>query len=216
MTHHVAPDRADGAHLAEHELVDALDGTLDARRLAHAAGCPACAKQLEELRAFTSDVAAVDVPEPPAFFWNQLTARVRASIADEPRPGPWALAWRRWSRPAIAIAAAVAIAGTIASVTGLWPTRSNPSEPPALARQGHDDGAAVDDVFTEIDNDEAWALVRSLAEDLDREQMEGVGVSARPGAADYLTTALTAAERVELARLLQEQLKGRRLPDSAS
>jgi hypothetical protein len=216
MSHRAADRGPAGPHLAGHELVDALEGTLDPRRVAHASSCPACTMQLDELRAIVSEAGTVDVPEPPAFFWNQLSARVRASITDEPLPGPWSLAWRRWSRPAMAIAAAVVIVGAIASVAGLWPRSSNTSEPPAIALQAQDDSDAGEDLFAEIDNDEAWALVRTLAEDLDHDQMEGEGVSARPGAANRLTSELTAAERVELARLLEEQLKGRTIPDSAS
>jgi hypothetical protein len=205
-----------GPHLVDHEFVDALEGTLDARRLAHVSGCPSCTTQLEEFRVIAGDAGAAEVPEPPAFFWNQLSARVRASIAEEPRPGSWSLAWRRWSRPATAIAAAVAIAGIIVSVTGLWPRSSSNAEPAAAALQIQDDGDAGEDVFAEIDSDEAWALVRALAEDLDHDEMEGEGVSARPGAANYLTSELSAAERIELARLLEEQLKGRTIPGPAS
>ena len=216
MSRFTAGDAAAGPHLAGHELVDALDGTLDSRRLAHAAGCPTCSKQVEELRAIAGDVAAVGVPEPPAFFWNQLSARVRAAVAEERLPGPWSLAWRRWGRPALPIAAAVVIAGTIASLTGLWPSRSGTSPPPpAVALQTQDDLEPDENVFAQIDNDEAWALVRTLAEDLDHDEMEGEGVSARPGAADHLASELTAAERIELARLLQEQLKNQP-SDSAS
>ena len=216
MSHRGAHEGPAGPHLGGHELVDALEGTLDARRLAHASSCAACTAQLDELRAVASEAAAVDVPEPPAFFWNQLSARVRASIAEEPLPGPWSMAWRRWSRPAIAIVAAAVIVGTVASLTGLWPQTSSTSRPPAVVLQTQDDDEAGEDVFAEIDSDEAWALVRTLAEDLDHEQMEGEGVSARPGAANRLTSELTAAERIELARLLEEQLKGRTVPDSAS
>jgi len=206
-----------GPHLVDHEFVDALEGTLDARRLAHVSGCPSCTTQLEEFRVIAGEAGAAEVPEPPAFFWNQLSARVRASIAEEPRPGSWSLAWRRWSRPATAIAAAVAIAGIIVSVTGLWPRSSSNAEPPAAAAlQIQDDGDAGEDVFAEIDSDEAWALVRALAEDLDHDEMEGEGVSARPGAANYLTSRLSATERIELARLLEEQLKGRTIPGPAS
>jgi hypothetical protein len=204
-------------HLAGHELVDALDGTLDAGRLAHVSGCPSCTAHLEEIRAIAGEAQAVDVPEPPAFFWNQLSARVRASIAEEPLPRSWSLRWRRWNRPACAIAAVVVIAGILASVTALRPRSSDNAEPPAAAAlQIQDDGDAGEDVFAEIEADEAWALVRALAEDLDHDQMEGEGVSARPGAANYLTSELTAAERIELARLLEEQLKGRIIPDPAS
>jgi hypothetical protein len=172
---------------------------------------------MEEFRAIAGEAGAADVPEPPAFFWNQLSARVRASIAEEPQPGSWSLSWRRWSRPAAAIAAAVVVAGIVVAVTGLWPRTATSSEPPvAAALQIQDDGDAGEDVFAEIDTDEAWALVRALAEDLDRDEMEGEGVSARPGAVNYLTSELSAAERIELARLLEEQLQGRTIPGPAS
>ena len=205
-----------GPHLAAHEFVDALDGTLDARRVAHLSSCPTCTTQLEEFRAIASEAGGANVPEPPAFFWNQLSARVRASIAEEPLPGSRSLAWRRWSRPAAAIAAAVVVVGAIVLLSGLWPRSANNAEPPAATLLVQDDGAAGEDVFAEIDNDEAWALVRALAEDLNHDEMEGEGVSARPGSANSLTTGLTAAERIELARLLEEQLKGRTIADPAS
>ena len=215
MSHRAASGPAE-PHLAEHELVDALEGTLDPQRRAHVSSCRDCAAHVDELRAIASDAATLDVPEPPAFFWSQLSARVRASIAEEPQPGPWSLAWRRWGRPAIAIAAVAVIAGTIASLGGFRARNSGASAPPAVALQSLDDADVGEDVFAEIDNDEAWALVRTLAEDLDHDDLEGEGVSARPGAADHLTSELTAAERIELVRLLQEQLKGRTLPESAS
>ena len=203
-------------HLADQELVDALDGTLDARRLAHVSTCASCTMQLEEFRTIAGEAGAAGVPEPPAFFWTQLSARVRASIAEEPR-GSWSLSWRRWSRPAAAIAAAVVVAGIVVPVTGLWPRTATNSEPPvAAALQIQDDGDAGEDVFAEIDTDEAWALVRALAEDLDHDEMAGEGVSARPGAVNYLTSELSAAERIELARLLEEQLQGRTIPGPAS
>jgi hypothetical protein len=215
MSQGAARDTAAGPHLAAHELVDALDGTLDPRRLAHAASCRTCSDEVEELRAIAGGVAGVEVPEPPAFFWNQLSARVRAAVAEEQLPGPWSLAWRRWGRPALAIAAAVVIVGTVVSLTGLWPSSSGTSAPPPAVAQIQDDREPDEDVFAQIDNDEAWALVRTLAEDLDHDEIEGEGVSARPGAADHLASELSAAERIELARLLQEQLKNQS-SDSAS
>ena len=129
------------------------------------------------------------------------------AVAEEQLPGPCAREWRRWSRPAFAVVAAVVIVGTIAAVTGVWPSGSGTSERPAVSLQTQDDVEPREDVFAQIDNDEAWALVRALAEDLNHDEIEGEGVSARPGAADHLTSELTAAERIELAPLLQEQLK---------
>ena len=56
----------------------------------------------------------------------------------------------------------------------------------------------------------------SLAEDLDDEQMDDEGVSAGSGAAERMTLQLTEAERVELARLLQEQLRLAGVSESVS
>lgn len=216
MSHRAATGGPEEPHLAGHELVDALEGTLDPRRLAHVSICRACATQVDELQAIAGDVATLDVPEPPAFFWSQLSARVRASIAEEPQPGPWALAWRRWGRPAIAIGVVAMIAGTLASLGGFLSRNSGTSVPPAVTLQSLDDADAGENVFAEIENDEAWALVRTLAEDLDHDDLEAQGVSAPPGAADDLALELSAAERIELVRLLDEQLKSRTLPESVS
>ena len=82
---------------------------------------------------------------------------------------------------------------------------------------GADAGAdALADDTIDFESDEAWALVQALAEDLDDEQMNDEGVSAGSGAAERMTLQLTEAERVELARLLQEQLRLAGVSESAS
>src|SRR4051812_36283618 len=58
----------------------------------------------------------------------------------------------------------------------------------------------------DLDADDAWALVRTLAADLDDDEMRDEGVSAGEDAVEHLTSQLTDAERTELARLLREQL----------
>ena len=180
-------------------------------RLAHASSCVlhgAIGMNCER-----SPKRPVDVPEPPAFFWSRLSARVRASIAEEPLRGLVVLAWRRWSRPAIAIAAAVVIVEQSRLDRGCGRgTRAR--EPPAVALQTQDDGEAGEDVFAEIDNDEAWALVHACRGSR-HEQRRG-GRLRTAGSSQPPDLQLTAAERIELARLLEEQLKGRRIPDSAS
>ena len=75
-----------------------------------------------------------------------------------------------------------------------------------IAVPAHLDAVAGEDM-PDLDADEAWALVRSLAADLDEDQMDAEGVSPGAGAAERLTQQLTEAERIELARLLQEQLR---------
>ena len=202
-----------GGHLADLEIVDALEGTLTPSRAEHVASCADCARQIEELSAIAGDAAAVkkDVPEPPAFFWTQFSANLRAAVAREPLPGR-RFAWMYgWTRSTFATAAvAIVVIAVMPLVTRL--SRSDaPSESTAVsmtapASEGVD---PVGDVFADIDQDEAWAVVRSLAEDLDQHEMDQEGVSARPGSAEHLTLGLSDPERVELARLIEEQLKGR-------
>ena len=72
------------------------------------------------------------------------------------------------------------------------------------------------DETLDLDSDEAWALVRSLAEDLDEDQMDAEGVSLGAGAAERLALQLSDVERAELARLLQEQLRTSGAPESSS
>ena len=201
-----------GAHLADHEVVDAIEGTLTPSRAAHAASCADCARQIDELRAIAADAAAVnkDVPEPPAFFWTQFSANLRAAVAREPLPGrrfAWMYGWTRSSY------AAAAVAMVVIAMMPLMTWLSRPDAPSestvsmtAPASEGVD---PVGDVFADIDQDEAWAVVRSLADDLDQHQMDHEGVSARPGSAEHLTLSLSDPERVELVRLIEEQLKGR-------
>ena len=109
-----------GRHLAEPEFVDALDGTLAPRPAAHVASCPACAAQVEDLRAIAAGRAQADVPEPPPFFWNQLSARVRARSPKKRPPGRASLAWPRW-----AFAAAAGIAVVVLAVVSL---RNSPED----------------------------------------------------------------------------------------
>ena len=201
-----------GSHLADYEVVDALEGTLADARAAHIAACPACAAQLDDLRAIAARAAGGEVPEPPAFFWNQLSARVRAAVAEEsPTPRP-VLTWGRWLRPAIAAAAVLIALGWTLS-QGRQPT--DPPVAPAVAMRTSDDADLGGDA-TDIEQDEAWAVVRTLAEDLDQEQMDVEGVSVTPGSAEHLAQGLSDPERSELARLLAEQLKGRIIPETVS
>jgi hypothetical protein len=203
-------------HLAVHELVDALDGTLDGGRAAHIAECPACAAQIEDLRAIAARAADVDIPEPPAFFWNQLSARVAAAVEAESPAGAGFLAWRQWRRPAVVLTAAAVLIALVSTLAGVWPDRSADRVPPGVALHTPDDAAIAGDMLTDIEQDEAWAVVRTLAEDLDPDEMTIEGVWARPGSTEHLTLGLSDPERIELARLLEEQLKGRTLPESVS
>jgi hypothetical protein len=202
-----------GQHLTESEFVDLFDDTLAPVRREHVESCAACAAQAADLAMSAQGVEQADVPEPPPFFWTQFSARVGEAVSNEavrPRIG------RSWW----AFAAAAGIAVVALAVVSLRnsPEDASVAAPVAVTRTaGVDTGAdALADDTSDFESDEAWALVRALAEDLDDEQMNDEGVSAGSGAAERMTSHLTEAERVELARLLKEELRLAGVSESAS
>jgi hypothetical protein len=205
------------AHLRDTELVDLVDGTLPAARRQHAADCAACRGKAETLSVAMQRASEAAVPEPSPLFWDQFSARVRETIANEPEP-PSAIraildtaGWRMWA--AGAAAAAVLILAVV-----LW---RGAAPDPRLAAPGADVAAvstpveAAVEAPVDIEADEAWALVRGAAEDLGPDEMHEAGVTAGPGAADGATTRLSDRERIELARLLEAEMKTRRAESSS-
>lgn len=202
-----------GDHLRDAEFVDLLEGTLPAPRSAHLQGCEACRRQGDDLLAAWQGAAGIDVPEPPPFFWTQLSARVRDAVAAEPGHGGtfWRIGSRRASWWALATAAALILAA------GLW--RGAPDGRPAPADPGvaaAAEGMGPDGTLVDVDLDEDWALVRSVAEGLSAEAIAAAGVGARPGAAEGMLLRLTDAERRELARLLEAEINQAATPESSS
>ena len=196
------------AHLTEAELVDLLDGTLDDTRRRHVDGCDHCAARQAELvagaRVASDGASGIDVPEPPPFFWTQFSARVSEAVANEAaKPRIAAFAWAR--APWMGAAAAVVVAA-LWMLLPLADWVPAPSTKTAIETAAHPDTIGGDEPL-DLDSDEAWALVRSLAEDLDEDQMNAEGVSLGAGTAEHLALQLTDAERTELARLLEEQLR---------
>ena len=205
-----------GQHLTESEFVDLFDDTLAPVRREHVESCAACAAQAGDLAMSAEGVRQADVPEPPPFFWTQFSARVSEAVSNEAaRPSLARFGWARASW----LAAAAGIAVVVMAVISLRnsPEDASVAAPVAVTRTaGADAGAdALADDGVGFESDEAWALVQALAEDLDDEQMNDEGVSAGSGAAERMTLQLTEAERVELARLLQEQLRLAGVSESA-
>jgi hypothetical protein len=108
-------------------------------------------------------------------------------------------------------ATAVSIVTLIAAITIWRATLHAPSPAFPVTRQ-----ASVADVVLpgpgvsdadDVDADEAWAVVRAAAVDLNWDDVHAAGIAAHPGDVEKVALELNADERHELARLLHEDLK---------
>src|SRR5262245_49777261 len=81
-------------HLSPDELIDAMEGVLDAERRAHLDVCEECRRQFEDLASVLSEAKQASVPEPSPLFWNHFSARVNEGI-DRETTSAWP-EWLRW------------------------------------------------------------------------------------------------------------------------
>jgi hypothetical protein len=178
-------------HLTSDELIDAVEGTLEAARRQHLDSCDDCRRQVADLASVLGEALAVAVPEPSPLFWTHLSQRVRTAIDAEPQA---ASGWRQWMRwPVLAPIAALALLVMTLAV--------------ALPRQQ----ATPTPVATNIEPagslpDEGFAVVAELVGDMDWDTAMSAGLSVTPGAADRAVLELTTTEQQELTRLLQAEL----------
>jgi hypothetical protein len=217
-------------HLTEAELVDLVDGALAPSRHAHLEVCNTCRTAEAELRKMLAQAGDVQIPEPSPLFWEHFSARVHEGVrhAEAGEPARW-FGW--FGNPAFVSSGKWAIAGavlTLVLVAAVWrasapaPGRVAPTTTASVSTAGSNSepglipdslipgslipGSLIDDAF-DPDTDEAWALVRTVADDLswDDAAVEGVGV--RPGSAERAMMTLSGDERSELVRLLQAETK---------
>jgi hypothetical protein len=209
------------SHLSDPEFVDLMDGVLSQERARHLEACPACTERHQLLRDAVTHASEVDVPEPSPLFWEHFSARVREGVRHA-EPDPAFSLTEMLSRTSVRWA----IVGTFALAlvaTALWrtpsgPGSSSPSESvvrngasvPAPAADGIDaiDKIDVMDVISMgIDQDAAWALVRTVADDVSWDAQTAAGMGTRPGSAERAARDLTADERSELLELLAEETR---------
>lgn len=191
-------------HLSEEQIVDAADGALPQSHAAHLSACPTCASKVREVQAILLEVARVEAPDPSPLFWQRFSARVGAAI-DQPQP--LRIAWRRpwaWAAAALIVVGFVAtLAVRSADVGRQIAAMPPPAEETSAAPP--DEAAVVE--ASDIDDDEAWAVVRSLAADLRYEDAHEAGVVPQPGALERAATELAEDERAQLLRIIEEELK---------
>lgn len=189
-------------HLTGAELVDLLDGQLEPERARHAERCTPCRSQADALAAILRSTRGLDVPEPSPLFWNHLSARIAETIDASPAPLRWRsfLGLDAW-RLGVAATALVLTAGLT------WQMLlkvDDASAPRSVTAPIATEAAADADIDGFVD---AWDVIEAAAADLNWEDAQSIGIASRPGSAEPMVSDLTAQERFELIRLIEEEMK---------
>jgi hypothetical protein len=204
-------------HLTNEELLDLAEGDATPavvdRANTHLASCAQCADELDRARTALSmarDPLSADVPEPSPLFWEHFSARVSDAVAAEPtaRAPRWFNG--AWGWPVIVPAAAV-VALIVAVALRVGPAQ--PASQTAANAQASSAITVANPGDATVDGgDSALALLADLAGDFEWDDAADAGLLAGSGAIDRAMSELTADERVELHRLLNEELKRWKTP----
>lgn len=195
-------------HLTDAEFVDLLDDVLPPARRAHLQKCEACRTQASEMDSvFTRAVEGAEIPEPSPLFWDRLSDRVREAVAVTPTTPTWReRVWRpstAWAAGVASVALAVGISHSMLPRAPLTRPTSIVLKSPSLSGPS----AAGSDLSDDIEADDAWAVVRNVADQIAWDDAHDAGISTRPDAAERMTAELSRREQSELARLLEHELK---------
>ena len=195
-------------HLAPEELIDLAEGVRAEDAVPHLQSCEVCREQVVALRATMSAVGGspgINVPEPSPLFWDHLSRRVREAIAAEGTPGSRFAGWR-WETAVPASWRTWAMAGVAAAVLiSIYVTAPRTLKLASGARDGGAAASAPLQPFGAAD-DPSLALFADLTEQMDSAAITEAGWSSHAGAADEVVASLTDDERLELQRLLEEEL----------
>lgn len=194
-------------HLSPAQIVDVAERCADAASTAHAAACEACRSKADAVAEAIRVAGADPQPEPSPLFWPHLAARVGSAVRRERAA---ASAWRWWVPRLVPFAAAALLVAAIG--VGMQMRTGAPgggaSAPGAAAHVGAD---SSEDARLPGDaaDDPSWMLVSDLSADVNVDEAEASGVLPAPGGAEKALLQLDAAERVELARILREEIGAR-------
>jgi hypothetical protein len=193
------------AHLTESEFVDLLEDALDARRAAHLETCASCRDQAGALRAMLRDTAAVPGPEPSPLFWDHFQARVHDAVGAETAGGRSVFAWTGFRGLVPWAAAAALIIAVVSGALLLDTVRTGGPKAPLVVEAPASDGrpAATPDAA----NAEVWDVLTTAASGVAFDEAHAAGMHVQPAAIEHAVQDLSAAERTELGRLLQSELK---------
>ena len=198
-------------HLTADELIDAMEGLLEAGRQAHLDACEQCRHQLADLSSVLREARAVDMPEPSPIFWQHFSQRVRTAIDAEALP---AAGWTAWLRPGAPSAAAalgwgwpvlVPLGAAALLLMALLLRAPSPIDPAASPVAVNDNavGATTDDIALA---DDRWVLVADMVGEMDWDTASAAGLVVEPGDAEQAVFELSPDEQRELTRLLRAEL----------
>jgi hypothetical protein len=198
-------------HLTPQQLIDLADGVRDEASVPHLSQCDDCRAVLSDLRNTIMEAADVEVPEPSPLFWEHFSARVRGEVAREARTGapvPFGTSIRRWWRVAVPTAAAAAIILAVVATFRTDPEQTGPAAAVAPAPIDLTSAAAGPD------EEAALALLGDLLAETTWDDVTAAGIRSGPGSLEGALYDLTSTERIELRRLLDEELAAARSPNS--
>jgi hypothetical protein len=198
-------------HLTPDDLLDLAEGVRDPASVPHLSQCEQCRAALTELRDTMLEAAAVDVPEPSPLFWDHFSARVRDEVARESQnqaPVPFANSIRCWWRVAVPATAATAI--ILAAVAQFRTGHEPPVSPVSVAPPPIDLASAA----AGPEQEAALALLGDLLAETTWDDVTAAGIRSGPGSLEGALNDLTSIERIELRRLLDEELAAARSPTS--
>jgi hypothetical protein len=204
-------------HLTDLELLALLeypsaDNGVSAVRIDHLQSCDSCRQVLGDLREARDRAADVRLPEPSPLFWEHFSKRVREGIRNTEisRPRSYST-WLHTPRFKWAFSGAliVVLFGAVAWQANVRGPGSEDMSPIGLPRiaVSNSMSSAVDADAIDLESDEAWALVRTVADDLEWDEAVTASLAARPGWAERAALDLTLEERAELLRLLQAEAR---------
>ena len=184
-------------HLSPAEFVDEIEGRLPDERRTHLEACVRCSEEIAALRGAMADAQDVEVPEPSPLFWDHFSARVQSAVRETtPDRTHW------WRHPAFAVGCSVVLVAAL--VTGIRDSRPRRTDPgpvptPAVVSSAAPEAAPADDP--------AWNLLTDIASTMEDDDPHAAPLSVRPAEVDRAVVDLSEAERQELRRLLEDEMK---------
>ncbi len=192
------------SHLSDREFIDLIENVLAPARVAHVLECAECRAEADALRDLLARTSGADVPEPSPLFWEHFSSRVREGIEHAEIGDTSAASWGirqigwKWAVP-------VALMALVAFGVWRWSPRVQAPVPQRVERATSPANTDAVAEMRDADNDEAWAIVRTVADESSWDDVTDASV--HQGSAERALAMLTPEERQELVRLLEAATK---------